>query len=181
MERRELIQWLVATAGLRCLESLAPTDLLALGRDVHRRAAAQPPAQGTLSARALRTVAAAADRIIPKTDTPGATEAGVSAFIDRMLTDWYTPAERNRFLVGLPELDTRCRARATRDFLDCPEADQVAVLTALDDEVSATGTHDHWFAMLKYLTIYGYCTSEPGMRALRLYPLPWRYDGCAPI
>jgi hypothetical protein len=57
----------------------------------------------------------------------------------------------------------------------------VAVLTALDDEVSTGGTNEHWFAMLKYLTIYGWCTSEAGMRALRLYPLPWRYDGCAPV
>jgi hypothetical protein len=35
--------------------------------------------------------------------------------------------------------------------------------------------------MLKFLTIYGWCTSQPGMRALKLYPLPWRYDGCAPV
>jgi hypothetical protein len=31
MERRELIRWLVATAGLRALDGLAPADLLALG------------------------------------------------------------------------------------------------------------------------------------------------------
>jgi hypothetical protein len=181
MERRELIQWLVATAGLRCLESLAPADLLALGRDVHRRAAGRHVTSRALSPHAERTVAIAAERIIPTTDTPGATDAGVSAFIDKMLADWHTPAERARFLVGLPDLDTRCRARAGRDFVDCTEADQLAVLTALDDEVTAAGTNEHWFAMLKYLTIYGWCTSEAGMRALRLHPLPWRYDGCAPV
>lgn len=176
MERRELIQWLVATAGLRCLESLAPQDLLALGRDVHQRAS---PGR-VLDPHALETVTAAAERIIPATDTPGATDAGVAAFIDKMLADWHTPAERDRFLAGLPELDARARARAAKDFVDCGEADQVAVLTALDDE-SHAGSADHWFARLKYLTVYGYCTSEPGMRALGLFPLPWRYDGCAPV
>jgi hypothetical protein len=35
--------------------------------------------------------------------------------------------------------------------------------------------------MLKYLTVYGYCTSEAGMRALGLYPMAGRYDGCAPV
>ena len=177
MERRELIQWLAATAGLRCLESLAPHDLLALGRDVHRRAATGR----ALDAHALRTVTIAAERIIPATDTPGATEAGVSAFIDKMLADWHTPAERDRFLAGLPELDARCHARAGKDFVECAAADQVAVLTALDDEARSTSSGDHWFTRLKYLTVYGYCTSEPGMRALGLFPVPWRYDGCAPV
>lgn len=179
MERRELIQWLVATAGLRCLESLAPADLLALGRDVHRGALAARPLRA-LTAHAERTVAAAAERIIPATDTPGATAAGVTAFIDKMLADWHTPAERDRFLAGVPELDARCRASAGRDFIDCAEADQIAVLTALDTEATSAA-NEHWFATLKYLTVYGYCTSEAGMRALHLYPLPFRYDGCAPI
>jgi len=174
MERRQLIQWLVATAGVHCLDSLAPEDLLALGRDVHRRAAAQDPALRALSAQQARIVAVAAERILPGAD--------VRAFIDRMLADWYTPAERERFLAGLPDLNTRCRTRGGgRDFVDCPEADQVAVLTALDNEVSGGATREHWFAMLKYLTVYGYCTSEAGMRALHLYPLPMRYDGCAPV
>jgi len=174
MERRALIQWLVATAGLRALEGLAPADLLALGRDVHRRA--PPHAAGrTVTVHAERTVAIAAERIIPATDTPGATDANVSAFIEKMLTDWHTPAERERFLTGLMDLDARSRARASRDFVDCSEADQVSILTALD------AAHEEWFARLKYLTLYGYCTSEVGQRALGLFPLPWRYDGCAPL
>ena len=178
MERRELIRWLVATAGLHALDSLAPTDLLALGREVH---GSQQPTLRALSPHAARTVAAAADRILP--------DADVTAFIDKMLADWHTPAERDRFLAGLPELDTRCRARTGggRDFIACGAADQIAVLTALDDDVTALrassgpAANQHWFAMLKYLTVYGWCTSEPGMRSLGLYPMAGRYDGCAPL
>ena len=61
MERRELIRWLVGTAGLTCLDGLAPDDLLAFGSDVHR----QPSAgQGlrALNAHAQRTVSVAAAR-----------------------------------------------------------------------------------------------------------------------
>ncbi len=170
MDRRELIQWLLATAT-------APSDVLAFGRNVHRH----PATRRALSPHAERTVTAAAAHIIPATDTPGATDANVTAFIDKMLADWHTPAERERFLAGLADLDKRCRARGPRDFADCAEADQVAVLTALDAEVTNPDATDHWFARLKYLTVYGYCTSEVGMRLLRLYPLPMRYDGCAPL
>jgi hypothetical protein len=36
----------------------------------------------------------------------------------------------------------------------------------------------HWFAMLKYLTVWGYCTSDVGMReTLHSWPQPMRYDG----
>jgi len=184
MERRELIRWLVATAGLECLESLAPRDLLSLGRDVHRCT----PLRRYLPPDTQRTVAAAAEVIIPADHTPGATDAGVSGFIDKMLADWYTSPERKRFLAGLPELDTRAQARAGRPFAECASPDQVAILTALDDEVTSLRTNrgdaaanEHWFAMLKYLTVYGYCTSEAGMRALGLYPLPGRYDPCATV
>lgn len=184
MDRRQLIRWLVATAGLKCLDSLATADLLLLGRDVHRRA----HTRHALSVDMERTVAAAAEQIIPAGDTPGATDALVSAFIDKMVADWYTAPERERFLAGLHELDTRAHARAGRPFADCAAADQVAILTALDDDVTALRAsrgdavaNEHWFAVLKYLTVYGYCTSEAGMRALGLYPLPGRYDPCATV
>lgn len=186
MERRELLRWLAATAGLAALEGLAPEDLLALGRDVHARTTGV--GGSVLSPAATRTVILAAERIIPASDTPGATDAGVVGFIDRMLADWFDPAERERFLTGLPELDKRSRERAGRDFADCPEADQVAVLSAFDEELTALRragrggeANRHWFGMLKYLTVWGYFTSEPAERkTLGSYPHPGRFDGCAP-
>ena len=45
------------------------------------------PGGGFLSADEMRTVTAMADQIIPRTDTPGAVDAGVPAFIDKMLTN----------------------------------------------------------------------------------------------
>lgn len=179
MERRELIQWLVATAGVHAVRAFAPADLLALGREVHR--CTQPPVSSLTHTQ--DTVIIAAERILP-----GATEANVGGFIDKMLADWHSPEERARLLAGLSDLDVRCRASAGRDFVDCAEAEQVAVLTSLDNEVTALRAgpeseraNQHWFAMLKFLTVYGWCTSETGMRALGLYPAPWRYDGCAPV
>lgn len=184
MERRELLRWLAASAGLAALDGLAPDDLLALGREVHTRRAGRP----ALSPAASRTVAAAAERILPASDTPGATDAGVTEFIDRLLVDWFDSDERAGFLAGIPELDRSSRARSGRDFADSTEADQVAVLMALDGELTALrragrggDANRHWFGMLKYLTVWGYFTSEPAARiTLGTFPLPGRFDGCAP-
>ena len=134
MERRELLQWLFAT--------LASDELMALGRDVHRRAT--PFVDPTL--------AAVAERILP-----GAAQAGVPAFIEKMLADWHTPEERAGILAGLKDLK------------------DLSLLESIDQ------ANPEWFARLKYLTVYGYCTSEVGMRELELWPQPWRYDGCAPV
>lgn len=188
MERRELLRWLVATAGLSCLEGLAPDELVALGTDVHSGGALGAQPTRALDAHGRQTVIAAAERIIPKTETPGATDAGVVDFVDKMLADWYSPAERDRFSSGLRELDASARRRFGKDFVDCPQRAQVALLTASDDEVTALRRTDaaranaHWFAMLKYTTVFGYCTSETAMRqTLGVWPKPTRYDGCAPV
>ena len=188
MERRELIRFLMATAGLKCLDGFMPDELLAFGAHVHESGANGVQNAGVLDAHARRTVVIAAERIVPASDTPGATDADVVTFIDRMLADWYNPDERDRFLAGLRDLDARCRARHGKDFADCDERDQVAVLTAFDDDVAArrraagANPNDHWFAMLKYTTVFGYCTSEVAMRrTLGSWPRPTRYDGCAPV
>lgn len=142
MKRRELIQCLLATAGIGALDNLAPDDLLALGREVHRR----------VSASVDPVLAAVAERIIP-----GAAQAGVPAFIEKMLSDWHTEEERSGLLAGIKELADLSR------------------LESIDQ------ANPDWYARLKFLTVYGYCTSEVGMRELGLWPQPWRYDGCAPV
>ena len=179
MERRDLIRWLAATAGVYAVQAFAPAELLAFGRAVHRGANSGLSRFGHVQ----RTIIIAAERILP-----GATEANVGVFIEKMLADWHTPEERTRLLAGLDDLDARCRRSAGRDFVDCAEAEQVAVLTSLDNEVTAlragpgnARANEHWFAMLKFLTVYGWCTSETGMRARGLYPLASSYDGCAPV
>jgi hypothetical protein len=60
--------------------------------------------------------------------------------------------------------------------------------TAFDEAVSArrraggANPNEHWFAMLKYTTVFGYCTSEVAMRrTFGVWPRPSRYDGCAPV
>lgn len=66
--------------------------------------------------------------IIPTTDTPGARDAGVPAFIDEMLTDWYTLPERDRFLEGLDGIEARARREYGSAFADLDRDAQAALL-----------------------------------------------------
>jgi len=136
MDRRALLQWMVATGGLAAFSRLSARDLVEIGEGAHRSASAAAHATGMLSPDEVRAVAAAAECIIPRTDTPGATDAGVAAFVDVMLADWYPVDDAARFRAGLATLDTTSRARFARPFADLPTGQQVELVAALDDDVS---------------------------------------------
>lgn len=167
---------LAAGTAAPLVASLFPAELMAWGREVHAAADQGGSLAAPLPARIIETLAAACERIIPADDTPGAIAAGVPAFIDRMLAEWYEEPERARVIAGLQSLDAMSRGRHGRSFVDGPAADQDALLLELDREGPS-----HWFGTVKYLTIWGYYTSEVGVvRELRQGASPGRYDGCAP-
>lgn len=157
MHRRRALEIL---GSLAVVPALAPRELLALGERVHQTT---PDAPRALTPAQMRTVVAAAEQILPRTGTPGATDAGVAPFIDVMLADWYSPGERDRFVAGIDQLDRRATRVHGASFADCAPAQQAALLRDADAEVASsrgTAATQHWFAMLKYLTVWGYCTSR---------------------
>jgi gluconate 2-dehydrogenase gamma chain len=88
----------------------------------------------TLSATQSDLVASLAEHIIPTTDTPGARAAGVHRFVDAVLTDYYGAEERRRFINGLADVDARAQKDHGTAFLKATPQQQVALLTALDNE-----------------------------------------------
>ena len=120
-----------------------------------------------------------ADRVIPATDTPGALDVQVPAFIDRMMATWYSAPERTDFTTGLAALDRRA---GSAGFVAQSEAAQVALLTALDGKPGSKGSAEAAFTTLKGLTIYGYFTSERVQKeVLKTVIIPGRFDGCIPF
>jgi hypothetical protein len=174
--RRDALRALGGFAALPFLGSLSVDELRDVGERAHARAAGHAPRALTGAQHAV--VEAAAERIIPRTNTPGASDARVADFVDVMLADWYTPAERDRFIAGLSDLDDGARRATGQPFVRTSVARQAALLEAIDREPRAG---DHWFSSLKFLTVWGYYTSRPGIvDELRVELTPGRYDGNAP-
>lgn len=131
-----------------------------------------------------------AELIIPATDTPGAVEAGVPAFIDHIVSTWFTTAERVSFLKGLDELDAFCSQRFSRSFALCDAGQRSAALTEAERRATgyqpepmktvadAVGGEVPFFPRVKALTVPGYYTSEVGAtQELSYNPIPASYDG----
>ncbi|MEX2110143.1 MAG: gluconate 2-dehydrogenase subunit 3 family protein [Gemmatimonadaceae bacterium] len=184
--RRDTVRALASIAALPFFGTVGVEELVEIGRRAHELAELRQSRTRALTAAEYAIVSRAAERIIPRTATPGATDARVADFIDVMLADWYDAADRERFKTGLHELDGRTQNLAGQIFAKTSERQQTELLETLDRELHIRrqsrqpGADDHWFAMLKHLTIWGYYTSRPGIvEELRLELMPGRYDGNA--
>lgn len=112
-----------------------------------------------LNPRQMAWVGKLVDAIIPRTDTPGASDAGVPAHIDRKLKD--NEAQRKRFLAGMNELDVSARKKFRAGFGELTTAQQVELLTPISKEKSTPS--GRFFKLAKDMTIDGYYTSKDGL------------------
>src|SRR5689334_18812193 len=78
-------------------------------------------------------VARIVDIMLPRTDLPGALDAGVPAFIDSMLADVYTQADREHYLEGLREFETAAEKVYRRPFLKLEPALQLEHVKKFQD------------------------------------------------
>ena len=115
----------------------------------------------------------------------------MNEFIDLILTDWYDEEEKETFMTGLADVDSRARELHGKDFVGCEEKQQFEMLQALDDEVASRGEsarrrrnhppEKNFFFMIKQLTLVGYYTSQIGFeQELHGEIIPSRHAGCVP-
>lgn len=134
-----------------------------------------------------RVMAAMAEAIIPATDTPGASEAGVTDFVAALVGGWLDDHDRDRFLAGLDTVDPAARDRFGRDFADCAPDEQAALTGDLDADLTrlrddpATDETEHFFHDVKRFTLTGYFTSEVGLEAIGYRTTFRAFEGCAPL
>jgi len=146
-----------------------------------------------------------ADTILPTTSSPGAKAANVGGFMAVMVRDCYTPADQKTFLEGTTKLNDAAKTKFGSAFMSLNPQQRTDLLVALDKEqkdyttkrnkdlgddamkhkgdanYKAPEIPNHYFRMMKELTLLGYFTSEIGAtKALRYVAIPGRYDGCIP-
>lgn len=133
-----------------------------------------------LSAVQVAFVDRVSDLIIPRTDTPGASDAGVVGFIDRWLAEYEDEPGRRGFLDGLNEFMQRADGVAGGAFLDLDAETQTGFL--LKEDAAAFSGDGPFFRQLKQLVTLGYYSSEPGATLeLEYLPVPGPFQGDVPV
>ena len=178
--RREAIRRAALLAGV----VVAPEWLMAVDPAFAKPPACKqvsPAAAGARLTSAHAAIAAAvADRILPRTDTPGAADVGVPAFIDRLYGEFMTPAERQMLTDGLNAVDAAAVAAHGSGFSTLTADRQDALLRTIAR--AEEGRDQGFFRLIRSATVLGYFTSEQvGRKVLHYDPVPGRYDGCVPI
>ncbi len=140
-------------------------------------------------------VAAMTEVIIPRTDTPGAIDAGAPRFVELMVQDWLNEEERAEFMRGLADAMARAESKYGASFDALDDDQQLALMEELEAEVA-----DHpWYELgiaamrayiddapflcqIKELTIWGFFTSEVGStQVLRYDPMPMGFNPDLPL
>lgn len=130
------------------------------------------------------------EMIIPTTDTPGAIAAGVPHFVELMVSDWYTPRERQIFFAGLKALDQSSEVLSGMGFLNCTDDQRLSLLEQAEEGAAGYKSpvadnplrpredeEKPFFSKLKELTVLGYYTSEIGAKQeLSYLPMPMKYE-----
>jgi hypothetical protein len=98
---------------------------------------------------------AVSEIIIPRTDTPGAHDAGVAAFIDTMMARWASPAHKLQYAALIDDID-----RQAGGLLALAAPARIEAVRAYDAAAFAGG--NDIYRKLKELVLTAYYLSEAG-------------------
>ncbi|WP_310590612.1 gluconate 2-dehydrogenase subunit 3 family protein [Dyadobacter sp. 3J3] len=189
MNRRNAIKSVALLLG----GTLSAPTLLAMNRWEKNPISTAYPADLVLSESQKLMVAEVAEMIIPKTNTPGAQDAGVPAFIVMMIQDCYKQPEHISFMDGLKNLEQKNfmslnQSRKT-EILKQVESDTVDQMKVYQVQQTKMGDNDDreqmkeqvkglpFWRLMKELTLLGYYTSEQGLKSSFDYvPIPGKLE-----
>ena len=176
MERRDLLR----AAGVATALSVfgAPRDALAVWSRIARGGAIL----GGLTEQQLALIAAIADTILPRTDSPSATDVGVPAFVDVVVSENDTDEDRAAFVAGLDSIEALAKSTAGDAFAQLAPAARASVIEAVEAAPNRRADPARTYWRLKGLVVHGYFTSEPVMKDVLKYEvMPGRFEGAAPM
>jgi hypothetical protein len=150
-------------------------------------AVAQQVAPKFFNAHEWKTVRVLVDYIIPRDERSGsATDAKVPEYMDYLLGEKdASPATQVAMRGGLAWLDTECRKRFQKSFLDASDAQRRQVLDDIAYPAKATPEMSYgvsFFTRLRDMTASGFFSSAEGWKDVQYIGNVFNpgYDGCPP-
>ena len=143
-----------------------------------------------------RLISILAETILPRTDTPGAIDAGVPGFIDDMVATVYSAEQQKNFTDDLTAFAEQAKKEIGDDFIDATPEQQLDYVKKMNTELlsgndasqsegwwaAGSGKSKPFFLEIKEVTILGFFTSEAGAtQVLQYNQVPGPFKGCVPL
>lgn len=178
MNRRE---WLKCMSAL-AVGAVAAPSLLAVFNAHAAAQSADDAARPFFNPSQSDVLAAVVDIIIPRSDTPGALDAGVPRFIDLMFRDVYTKGDQQRYLSALAAFE---KVGGT-PFLQLDDVKRKALVERLHKKALAkdleSASAPAFVLMTKKLAMLGFFMSQPGCtQVLQYVAVPGAYHADIPL
>ncbi|MEO6633969.1 MAG: gluconate 2-dehydrogenase subunit 3 family protein, partial [Mucilaginibacter sp.] len=132
-----------------------------------------------------------AETIIPKTNTPGAKDLNLPAFVLLMIDDCFDKKGQEAFVAGMKAFSTKIKKEHGKEFGDLDAKTREAILMAIEKPpVTKTKPQkdvgpdpiSSFYWSVKGQTVFGYTNSEYFMTKLIVYELvPGRYNVHYPV
>ncbi len=194
MNRREILRYAAYATGMAVTAPFASAFLVSCKRDEAVAAGVVAYVPTFFTAEEYQFISTFSDTILPKTDTPSASEVGVPEMIDKVVGQVYGAEAQTKTREGLTLLMQKLNAeKADGGFVAMEEAARLAFLQAQDDYFKnpttdwealgeeATSIKDAYFT-LKQATISYYFTSEEvATKQLVYLPVPGPYIACGDL
>lgn len=133
------------------------------------------------------------ETIIPRTDTPGAKDAGVEDFVVYMIREQVSRQDANNFITGLKKLESYCQKKLGHPFTELGSEQRLKVLGKMErlsnagylkkmEKIKERLTGAGFIQTLKSLTVTGFCMSETGATQYLAYDhIPVYLEPCIPL
>jgi hypothetical protein len=108
----------------------------------------------------FQAIEALSERIIPRSDTPGAKDAGVTLLIDKAIVA--DPTLMQPYRAGIADLNALALSSYGQEFFLLDQEKQISLLTPVS--LDANSSLGKFFLMVKDMTIDAYYKTEAGLK-----------------
>ena len=175
MKRREIIKYAALVTGAALSAPLALSILS--GCKAEPSTAAATGKLSFFNQDEFSLIKLVIDQILPKTDSPAATEVGVHTMIDSMVGTAYSPEEKEKYKKNFAQLFSFF---SEKKFLSESPTKQLDLLKGLENptDEKAKSAHDGYLALKQQTIAYYLTTEEIGTKFLTYLPVPGEYQAC---
>jgi hypothetical protein len=178
IDRRAFLRTFSQAVGYTAAASIVAGSNLSIAFAYTPKSDSASRAGVTFTKAQMQTLQSICATVIPRTDTASAADVDCHGFIDHQLLQCHSKAEQAQCIRAVELVDSQAQKQFNQGFSGLDSNQQTQVLVNIEAQKGVNGNQKGDFKKLKSLIVFGYFTSEEGVKnALFFQPYPGGYKG----